>query len=98
MSKDGVRRGDAIVARQRQVHGSAHAVAANGGDYGRRELVDRHHERLTATGKLKGFWSAELRNLIQVSPGGEKLIVAGDDERFDLAAFRFDFQFIHDAV
>ena len=96
--KDGVWRGHAIVARQRQVHGSAHAVAANGRDYWHGKLVDRQHERLATTGKLKGFWPAELGNLVQIGPGGKELAIAGDDEGFDLAAFRLAMQLLRDAM
>src|SRR6478735_1148123 len=98
MSKDGVGCGDAIVAGQRQVHGAAHAVAADGGDYGNRKVVDGQHERLATAGKLKSFWSAELGNLVQIGPGGKELAIAGDDEGLSTASICSQAQLLYDLM
>ncbi len=86
MAKDSIRCGNAIVARQRQVHASAHAVAANGGNHRNGKPVNGQHERLPCMRKLQGLRPGEPQNFVEVGAGRKEFFIAGDDERFELAA------------
>src|SRR5271157_19699 len=80
MSEDGVWSCDAALAGQREVESATHAVAVDGGDGGGREAGDGAHQALAHLGKSKGLGAMQLGNLVQVSPGGEEMQVASDDQ------------------
>jgi hypothetical protein len=69
MAKDRVGGRDTIVAGERHVHASAHAVAANGGEDRSREAVDGSGKGLALAGELEGGWAGELRDLVEISAG-----------------------------
>ena len=73
MSKDSIRRGDAIVTSQRQIHACAHTISANRGDHRNEKPVNREREGLTRAGELKGLRRAEPPDLIQVGPQPKRI-------------------------
>src|SRR5471030_470556 len=95
MSEDSIRRGDAIVTGQRQVHACAHAISANRGDHWNGKPVDGEREGLTRAGELKGLRRAEPRDLLQVSPDGKEFFVARDDKSFQAATLGFASQLVY---
>ena len=89
-----VRRSDAIVAGQRKIHASAHAIAVDGRGDGHREAVEHLHKLLAASRKSKGIRAAELGDFIQVRSGRKELFIAGDDQAFKKPLFRFSAQLL----
>jgi hypothetical protein len=80
MPEDGVRPGDATIARQRQVQSSAHAVTVYRGNGRSRETGHGIHQPLPHLRESKSFRSIKLGYFVQVSARGEEVGVAGQDE------------------
>src|SRR5215472_5840564 len=93
MSEDSARRCNAQIASQSQIHAAAHAVAMDGGNHGNGKTVDRIHQPLAGPRKLERLRAVELGNLFEIGAGGKELVVAGDDQGLDAAAFGFVLQF-----
>jgi hypothetical protein len=80
MAKNGLRRCDALLASQRKVETSAHAVAVNSSDGWGGESGNSIHEPLTHLGKAERFGPVELGDFMEVGAGREEVRVAGEDE------------------
>jgi len=80
MAEDGVRGGDTVVARQRQVQPATHALAVNDRADSRREAGNSIHQFLPGAGELQSLRAGDSGNFLQIGAGGEELVVAGDDE------------------
>ena len=78
MSEDGVRAGDSVMAREREVQSSAHAVAVNGSDGWSREVGDAVHQPLPHLGELEGFGAVQLGNLTEIGSSRKEMRVTGN--------------------
>ena len=86
MAKHRVGRGNSAVAREREVESSAHAMAFDGSDDRGGVACDRVHERLSHGGELVGLGPGQRGDFVQVGADGEKVGIAGDDERCGVVA------------
>ena len=84
VSEDGMRVSDAHIASESQVQSSSHAVTAHSSNYERREAIDGEHQPLSHQRKVEGICT-EVSDLVQVGAGGEKFVIAGDDESLGIA-------------
>jgi hypothetical protein len=78
VTEDGVGRGDPAMAGQGQIEASTHAVAGDGREHRRGELLDQSHQPLARTREGQSVRPAQLRDFIQISSRG-KVWSAGND-------------------
>ena len=76
------------MAGQRQVQPSAQAIAADGGDNGKREARDLFEDSLPGARELLRANAPEFDDLLDVGAGGKRFAMRGDDDAVkDLIAF-----------
>ena len=92
MAEDRSWRGNAVIAGQRQVHSTAHAIPSDRSDYGNWKTIHYIGEHLTPAGKLEGCRSGELGNLLEVRACREKFVIACDDESLECSCIGLELE------
>ena len=80
VSEDGVRTGNASLARQSEIKTSAHTVAVDGRDGGSREARHRTHQVLAHVRETECFRTRQGGNFVEVCSGREEVSIPGEDE------------------
>jgi hypothetical protein len=81
MSENRVRCGNPMMTSEREIESPAHTMAFYGRNHWPRVSGDRVHEGLSHSREVAGFLAVEGSNLIEVGSYGEKVGIAGDNER-----------------